>query len=108
LHRKNFLGWNFEDIAMTDDPWLKTSIMAKRGVAKGQAGKRHELTIEKQGPFHYVYGPYANRFSRLIPAISWPSRPKTPSAASSPARKTSPQRANFPSHPHAAQLPSAD
>ena len=44
---------------MTDDPWLKTSIMAKRGLAKGQAGKRHELTIEKQGAFHYVYGPYA-------------------------------------------------
>ena len=30
---------------MTDDIWLNTSIMAKRGLAKGQAGKRHELTI---------------------------------------------------------------
>jgi amidase len=37
---------------MTDNPWLKTSIMATRGLAGGRAGKRHELTIEKQGPFH--------------------------------------------------------
>ena len=44
---------------MTNDPWLKTSIMAKRGLAKGQAGKRHELSIAAQGDFHYVYGPYA-------------------------------------------------
>ena len=34
---------------MTNDPWLKTSIMAKRGLAKGQTGKRHELSIAKQG-----------------------------------------------------------
>ena len=26
---------------MTNDAWLKTSIMAKRGLAKGQAGNRH-------------------------------------------------------------------
>ena len=44
---------------MSTDPWLKNSIMAMRGVAKGQPGRRHELTIEAQGPFHYVYGPYA-------------------------------------------------
>ena len=44
---------------MINDPWLKTSIMAKRGLAKGQAGKRHELSIAAQGDFHYVYGPYA-------------------------------------------------
>jgi len=52
---------------MTDDPWLKTSIMATRGLAKGQAGKRHELTIEKQGPFHYVYGPYAKPVLTIDP-----------------------------------------
>ena len=34
---------------MTDDTWLKTSIMAKRGVAKGQAGKRRALSIAAQG-----------------------------------------------------------
>ena len=44
---------------MTNDPWLKTSIMAKRGVARGERGRRHELSIAAQGPFHYVYGPYA-------------------------------------------------
>src|SRR5947208_15159875 len=52
---------------MTDDPWLKTSIMAKRGRAKGQAGKRHELTIEGQGSFHYVYGPYAKPVLTIDP-----------------------------------------
>src|SRR4030088_1680961 len=44
---------------MTSASWLKTSIMAKRGVANGQAGKRHELSIAAQGDYHYVYGPYA-------------------------------------------------
>src|ERR1700687_4152507 len=49
---------------MTQDPapkerWLTGSIMAKRGLASGQGGPRHELSIERQGDFHYVYGPYA-------------------------------------------------
>src|SRR4030088_3316288 len=44
---------------MINDPWLKTSIMAKRALVKGQPGKRHELSIATQGDFHYVYGPYA-------------------------------------------------
>ena len=44
---------------MINGPWLKNSIMAKRGIAKGQAGRRHELSITAQGDFHYVYGPYA-------------------------------------------------
>src|SRR5882724_1445241 len=44
---------------MINGPWLKNSIMAKRGLAKGQAGPRHELSITAQGDFHYVYGPYA-------------------------------------------------
>jgi len=44
---------------MINSPWLKNSIMAKRGIAKGQAGQRHELSITAQGDFHYVYGPYA-------------------------------------------------
>ena len=58
---------NSEDIAMTNDPWLKTSIMAKRGLAKGQAGKRHELSIAAQGDFHYVYGPYAKPVLTIDP-----------------------------------------
>jgi amidase len=45
--------------AMLKDGWLTASIMAERGMAKGRVGQRHELTIEKQGPFQYVYGPYA-------------------------------------------------
>src|SRR4030095_13725656 len=44
---------------MSNDPWHNSSIMTKRGVARGGSGKRHDLSIEAQGAFHYVYGPYA-------------------------------------------------
>jgi acetamidase/formamidase len=44
---------------MSEPSWLPTSIMAKRGVARGKPGKRHALTEKQQGKFHYVYGPYA-------------------------------------------------
>jgi acetamidase/formamidase len=40
------------------DNWLETSIMAARGLAKGAAGERRELSIAAQDGFHYVYGPY--------------------------------------------------
>src|SRR5580693_9500355 len=56
-----------EEIAMTDKPWLKTSIMATRGLARGEAGKRHKLTIAAQGDFHYVYGPYAKPVLTINP-----------------------------------------
>jgi acetamidase/formamidase len=52
---------------MSNDPWLKTSIMAKRGLAEGAAGKRHELSIAAQGDFHYVYGPYAKPVLTIDP-----------------------------------------
>src|SRR6266566_7568421 len=52
---------------MINDTWLKTSIMATRGLAKGEAGKRHELSIEAQGAFHYVYGPYAKPVLTIDP-----------------------------------------
>jgi acetamidase/formamidase len=39
--------------------WIGESYMGRKAVARGKAGKRHSLTIEKQGRFHYVYGPYA-------------------------------------------------
>ena len=52
---------------MTDDPWLKTSIMARRGLAKGRTGKRHALSIAAQGDFHYVYGPYAKPVLAIDP-----------------------------------------
>ena len=44
---------------MTEASWLETSIMAKRGLAKGRLGKRHGLDIAAQGEFQYVYGRYA-------------------------------------------------
>jgi acetamidase/formamidase len=44
---------------MTEASWLETSIMTKRGLAKGRLGKRHGLDIAAQGAFQYVYGRYA-------------------------------------------------
>ena len=41
--------------------------MAQRGLAKGQAGKRHELSIAAQGDYHYVYGPYAKPVLTIDP-----------------------------------------
>src|SRR5580692_11659927 len=52
---------------MIKDPWLKSSIMAKRGVAKGEVAKRHELSIAAQGACHYVYGPYAKPVLSIEP-----------------------------------------
>src|SRR6266705_579355 len=52
---------------MTNDLWLKTSIMAKRGVAKGESGRHHELSIAAQGAFHYVYGPYVKPVLAIDP-----------------------------------------
>ena len=40
--------------------WIKSSYMARSGVAKAKPGKTHELTVAKQGKYlHYVYGPYS-------------------------------------------------
>ena len=47
--------------------WLSTSIMARKGVAKGVEGARHKITIEDQGTFHYVYGPYADPVLEVEP-----------------------------------------
>ncbi len=38
--------------------WLETSIMARKGLAKGRAGDTHAITEASQGTYHYVYGPY--------------------------------------------------
>jgi acetamidase/formamidase len=38
--------------------WFERSIMATRGVAQGKPGASARITIEDQGTFHYVYGPY--------------------------------------------------
>jgi amidase len=39
--------------------WLETSIMARKGVARGRAGREYAITEADQGAYHYVYGPYA-------------------------------------------------
>lgn len=47
--------------------WLENSIMAARGVAKGQAGAHHRLTEERQGTYHYVYGAFAEPVLTIQP-----------------------------------------
>lgn len=47
--------------------WLDKSYMSRKGVAKGKPGKKHELTVEKQGKYHYVYGPYASPVLTIDP-----------------------------------------
>jgi amidase len=47
--------------------WIKSSYMARSGVAKGKPGKTHQLTVEKQGKYHYVYGPYAEPVLTIDP-----------------------------------------
>ncbi|CCB63465.1 acetamidase/formamidase family protein [Hyphomicrobium sp. MC1] len=47
--------------------WLKNSIMAKRGVAKGKRGTSHAITEDSQGTYHYVYGPYASPVLKVDP-----------------------------------------
>jgi amidase len=47
--------------------WIKSSYMARSGVAKAKPGKTHELTVEKQGKYHYVYGPYADPVLTIDP-----------------------------------------
>ena len=47
--------------------WLERSYMARLGVAKGREGRRHQLDRERQGAFHYVYGPYAEPVLTIDP-----------------------------------------
>jgi amidase len=47
--------------------WLPQSYMGRKAVAKGVAGRRHELSEAKQGKYHYVYGPYAEPVLRIAP-----------------------------------------
>jgi amidase len=44
-----------------------SSYMARRGVARAKPGAVHELTVAKQGRYHYVYGPYAEPVLRIKP-----------------------------------------
>jgi amidase len=47
--------------------WLETSIMARRGLAKGKPGKTYAITEESQGQYHYVYGPFAKPVLKVDP-----------------------------------------
>ena len=47
--------------------WIDQSIMTKRGVAGGKTGQRHELTVEKQGDYHYVYGAFVDPVLTIDP-----------------------------------------
>lgn len=52
---------------MITDEFLKSSIMARRAVASGRAGRQHRLTIADQGDYEYVYGPYSNARLEIDP-----------------------------------------
>jgi acetamidase/formamidase len=47
--------------------WIETSYMGRNGVARGRRGATHALTEARQGPYHYVYGPYATPVLRVNP-----------------------------------------
>ncbi|MBB3772569.1 acetamidase/formamidase [Angulomicrobium tetraedrale] len=47
--------------------WLENSIMARKGLAKGQPGASHTLTEAEQGTYHYVYGPYVSPVLEVDP-----------------------------------------
>ncbi|MFK7765416.1 MAG: acetamidase/formamidase family protein [Roseobacter sp.] len=47
--------------------WIETSIMGRKGVAKGAVQAEHSITIEDQKTFHYVYGPYADPVLEVDP-----------------------------------------
>lgn len=47
--------------------WLETSIMTRKGVARGEVRSTHSMTVADQGKYHYVYGPYAEPVLRLDP-----------------------------------------
>jgi len=47
--------------------WIDSSYMARKGVAKGNPGASHDLTVAVQGRYHYVYGPYAEPVLRIKP-----------------------------------------
>jgi amidase len=47
--------------------WLNASHMTRRGIARGNPGKTHQLNQATQGKYHYVYGPYAEPVLRIKP-----------------------------------------
>lgn len=47
--------------------WADVSYMARKAVAGGEPGATHHLTEERQGTYHYVYGPYAEPVLSIAP-----------------------------------------
>ncbi|KQT48973.1 acetamidase [Aureimonas sp. Leaf454] len=47
--------------------WFEDSIMARKGVAKGEARSEHAITEESQGTYHYVYGAFAEPILAVDP-----------------------------------------
>jgi len=47
--------------------WVDTSIMALRGIAKGNTRATHELTEARQGKYHYTMGPYSDPVLSIAP-----------------------------------------
>jgi acetamidase/formamidase len=47
--------------------WFQDSIMARKGVAKGEARTKHEITESTQGDYQYVYGAYARPVLTIDP-----------------------------------------
>ena len=47
--------------------WLETSIMHRRGSARGQVQTTHELTEARQGKFHFTIGPYTEPVLTIQP-----------------------------------------
>lgn len=47
--------------------WIKQTYMARKGVAKGEPARTHNLTTERQGSYPYVYGPYVEPVMRVSP-----------------------------------------
>ena len=47
--------------------WIESSYMARKGVAKGKAGRQARADGAVQGQYNYVYGPYAEPVLRVEP-----------------------------------------
>jgi acetamidase/formamidase len=52
---------------MTMADWFSSSYMAKKGVARGGAGRTHALTEAAQGEYKYVYGAYSEPVLHVAP-----------------------------------------
>ena len=47
--------------------WVSQSIMARKGVAGGKAGNRHQISEAAQGTYHYVLGAFADPVMEIEP-----------------------------------------